>query len=96
MQTVFATALALALLMAIMAIGVMIKGKALRGSCGGATGACGCSPEKQAKCAAEGKGPLGHHHHHDEEDDDAVTAPPRRLPVLDTRNLHEDLGRKPQ
>lgn len=83
MQTILATAFALGLLMAIMAIGVMIKGKALRGSCGGATGACACGPKKQARCAAEGKGPLAHHHPEEEPAPQATSA--RRLPVIDSR-----------
>lgn len=94
MQTIFATALVLGLLMALMAIGVMLKGKALRGSCGGSTGACGCSPAKQARCAAEGKGPHDHPHEalagDDDLDEPGTAAAPARarthLPVLDPRS----------
>ncbi|MCG5054961.1 MAG: hypothetical protein KA712_18510 [Myxococcales bacterium] len=92
MQTIFATALVLGLLMALMAIGVMLKGKALRGSCGGSTGACGCSPAKQARCAAEGKGPHPHEAlaADDDLDEPGTAAAPARarthLPVLDPRS----------
>lgn len=41
-----------ALLMGLMALGVMLGGKRLRGSCGGNPDSvhCGCSPEKKAAC----------------------------------------------
>lgn len=39
-----------------MAVGVIVAGKTLRGSCGGATQACDCSDAKRAACAT-GKPP---------------------------------------
>ncbi len=47
------TVLAFALLMGMMAIGLMFQGKRLSGSCGGNPDSvhCGCSPEKKAVCA---------------------------------------------
>ena len=53
MQTIIATALFLGVIMAIMALGVIVRGRPLRGSCGGATNSCGCSPKKQARCASQ-------------------------------------------
>lgn len=54
---------AFALLMGLMALGVMVQGKRLAGSCGGDPDSahCGCSPEKKAACRAK---------HADEDGDD--------------------------
>ncbi len=87
MQTVLVTILAVAVLMTMMAIGVMLTGKVLRGSCGGATGSCGCGPAKRAKCEAEGKGAFASHSHHEHnETGGPASPPPRRLPVIDPRD----------
>jgi hypothetical protein len=60
---------AFALLIAAMAFGVLVMGKKLQGSCGGAAGSsCACSPEKREQCrrtAAEG------HDEHEPAADDA-------------------------
>jgi hypothetical protein len=38
-----------------MALGVMVAGRRLQGSCGGVGGgSCACAPEKRARCEREG------------------------------------------
>lgn len=48
MQTILATIVVLGLVMAAMAIGVMVSGRRLKGSCGRE---CPCSEEKRRDCA---------------------------------------------
>ena len=50
MQTFFATLLVIASAMFVMALGVMVTGRALKGSCGGTGINCVCSPEEQQEC----------------------------------------------
>lgn len=52
LATVLVTVAAFALVMGAMALGVLLQGKRLRGSCGGNPDSvhCGCSPEKKAAC----------------------------------------------
>jgi hypothetical protein len=71
-STVLVTALAFAILMALMAVGLMLGGKELRGSCGGNPDSvhCGCSPEKKAACRAEAQ------IRGDEDEDDVFSGPP--------------------
>jgi len=59
MATVVAAVVLIGVLMLIMALGAMIKGNYLRGSCGGATGACECSPAKKARCEVKATGITG-------------------------------------
>lgn len=55
LATLLVTVVAFALLMGAMSIGVILRGKRLRGSCGGDPNSvhCGCSPEKRATCRKE-------------------------------------------
>lgn len=55
LATSLITIFAFAVLMALMAIGVIVQGKRLTGSCGGDPDSahCGCSPEKKAACSAK-------------------------------------------
>lgn len=55
LATVLVTVAAFALVMGAMALGVMLQGKRLSGSCGGNPDSvhCGCSPEKKAACREE-------------------------------------------
>ncbi|MFO0691022.1 MAG: hypothetical protein U0900_20155 [Myxococcota bacterium] len=48
MQTILATIVVLGLVMAAMAIGVMVSGRRLKGSCGRE---CPCSEEKRRDCS---------------------------------------------
>ena len=50
MQTFVATLVLFAIVMCAMALGVMVTGRSLKGSCGGATGACPCSDEERTAC----------------------------------------------
>jgi hypothetical protein len=52
LATALVSVLAFFVLMGVMALGVALQGKRLRGSCGGNpdSGKCGCSPEKKAAC----------------------------------------------
>gem|GEM_PF-2443175 len=61
---------AFALLMGLMALGVMVQGKRLAGSCGGDPDSahCGCSPEKKAACRAK-------HADDEEEEHDIFSGP---------------------
>jgi hypothetical protein len=53
MQTLLATFVLLALVMFAMALGVMLTGRRLQGSCGGTPGkACACGPRKREACEA--------------------------------------------
>jgi hypothetical protein len=72
LPTIFVTVLGFALMMGLMALGVMLQGKRLKGSCGGNPDSvhCGCSPEKKAACRA--KQADGEH----EEEDDIFAGPP--------------------
>ncbi|MCA9538216.1 MAG: (Na+)-NQR maturation NqrM [Myxococcales bacterium] len=58
METMLATVGLFALLMLVMAIGVIFRGKPLKGSCGGlATGDCMCIEQGQkGACALPGRG----------------------------------------
>lgn len=53
--TAVVSVLAFAILMAVMALGVVVTGRRLRGSCGGnpESANCGCSPAKKAACRAK-------------------------------------------
>ena len=56
MTTVLLTVSAMAMLMMFMAIGVIFKGKALKGSCGGIGGDCLCLDEgREGACAIAGR-----------------------------------------
>lgn len=58
MQTFIATALLIGLLMSAMALGLMLRGRALQGSCGGTGQSCECNETKRKKClAANGQEP---------------------------------------
>lgn len=75
MTTFIATFAMLAFLMAIMAVGVMVSGRRLRGSCGGVPGKeCSCSVTDRRACerkvAAEGIVPDDGHRHLDVLEDD--------------------------
>lgn len=52
LETLLVTISAFALVMGVMALGVMLQGKRLRGSCGGNPDSvhCGCSPSRKAAC----------------------------------------------
>lgn len=51
MQTFLATLALFGIVMAAMAIGVVIHGRRLRGSCGGPdTESCSCGPKKRQEC----------------------------------------------
>ncbi len=50
MQTFLATFLFFGAVMAAMAIGVMIHGRRLKGSCGGTGGDCPCDEAAQQEC----------------------------------------------
>ncbi len=61
MQTFLATFLFFGAVMAAMAIGVMVHGRRLKGSCGGTGGDCPCDEAAQQECelkrrAAEQRG----------------------------------------
>ena len=61
MQTFLATFLFFVAVMAAMAIGVMVHGRRLKGSCGGTGGDCPCDEPAQQECelkrrAAEQRG----------------------------------------
>jgi hypothetical protein len=51
MDTFFATLLIVAAVMAAMAIGVVVSGRQLRGSCGGIGKDCECDDEARRACA---------------------------------------------
>ena len=53
METFIATALLFGLLMAGMAVGLMLRGRSLQGSCGGTGEGCECSEAKRKRCLAE-------------------------------------------
>ncbi len=59
METVLATFVLLALVMAGMAVGVIFSNRSLRGSCGGTGRACSCNEEARRECA------LAAHHESD-------------------------------
>lgn len=50
MQTFLATFLLFGAIMAAMAIGVMVHGRRLKGSCGGVGGECPCDEAAQQDC----------------------------------------------
>ena len=52
MTTILVTALFVGALMFAMAIGVMVQGKALKGSCGGTGTGCPCTDREKRACAA--------------------------------------------
>lgn len=52
MQTLLATFVIFGLVMVAMAVGLIFRGKSLKGSCGGTGEACGCSTRKRRACAA--------------------------------------------
>ena len=52
MQTLIATLVLFAVVMAAMGIGVMVSGRSLRGSCGGTGERCDCSAARRRACAA--------------------------------------------
>lgn len=55
LATALVSVVAFLVLMGVMALGVMLTGNRLRGSCGGNPDAanCGCSPAKKAACRAQ-------------------------------------------
>lgn len=53
MQTFMMTALVIGLVMAAMAVGVIVRGRALQGSCGGTGQGCHCSDTKRQRCLAQ-------------------------------------------
>ena len=53
MATFFATFSIIALAMFGMALGVMISGRALKGSCGGTGEGCPCTPAEREECRRE-------------------------------------------
>lgn len=55
METFFATLLIFAGAMAAMAVGVMISGRRLKGSCGGTGKDCACDDEAQKSCALKAR-----------------------------------------
>ena len=50
MQTLLVTFLLFAAVMAAMAVGVMVHGRSLKGSCGGVGGDCPCDETAQQEC----------------------------------------------
>ena len=69
--TILVSVIAFALMMGLMAIGVLLGGRRLRGSCGGNPEStnCGCSPAKKAACKVQ-------HLSSDEHDHDIFSGPP--------------------
>jgi len=53
MQTILITIIFFGIIMSAMALGVMVSGKRLRGSCGGTDSDCECSEAKRRVCAAK-------------------------------------------
>ena len=51
METVLATFVLVALVIAGMAVGVIFSNRSLRGSCGGTGRACSCTEEARRECA---------------------------------------------
>jgi hypothetical protein len=51
METFLAALVVIALTMFAMAIGVLLSGRRLRGSCGGVDESCRCSTASRARCA---------------------------------------------
>ena len=51
METFLAALVVIALTMFAMAIGVLLSGRRLRGSCGGVGDSCRCSTARRARCA---------------------------------------------
>ena len=83
LPTIVLTVIIFGLAAAAMAVGVMVAGKRLSGSCGGlGGGSCECTPEKQAQCKKRGD----EHHAHahaasgDDEEDDHFTVDPYQRP----------------
>ncbi len=52
MQTLIATFVLFGLVMVGMAVGLIFRGKSLKGSCGGTGEGCGCSDRKRRACVA--------------------------------------------
>lgn len=69
--TVFVSIVGFALLMGLMALGVMLGGKRLAGSCGGNPDSahCGCSPQKKQECRVRAQAES------EDEDDDVFSGP---------------------
>lgn len=58
MQTIFATVILFALVMLAMAVGTILTGRSLKGSCGGVAGAgCPCSDEERQACPKRSEAP---------------------------------------
>ncbi len=53
METFLATLVLFLLVVGVMALGVVVTGRSLRGSCGGTGEGCECSEERQKACAAK-------------------------------------------
>jgi hypothetical protein len=54
-MTLLVTFFVFAAVLGAMALGVMVAGRRLQGSCGGVGGgSCACGPEKRARCEREG------------------------------------------
>ncbi|MBW2229157.1 MAG: hypothetical protein JRG92_07200 [Deltaproteobacteria bacterium] len=52
MPTLIATFALFGIVMTAMAVGLIFRGKSLRGSCGGIGESCGCSARKRRACVA--------------------------------------------
>jgi hypothetical protein len=55
MDTFFATLILFGVVMAAMAIGVMVSGRRLKGSCGGTGEECVCDDEARRSCALKAR-----------------------------------------
>ena len=53
MQTFLATLALFLLIVGAMAVGVLVTGRSLRGSCGGTGEGCECDEERQRACASK-------------------------------------------
>ena len=71
--TIVVTVAAFGLLMGLMALGLVLSGQELKGSCGGNPDSahCGCSPAKKAACRSQA------HLHETEEDEHDIYSGPR-------------------
>jgi hypothetical protein len=53
MDTFLATLVLFLVVVGVMAIGVLVTGRSLRGSCGGTGAGCECSEERRRACASK-------------------------------------------
>ena len=56
MQTFLATLVLFLIIVGAMALGVLLTGRSLRGSCGGTGEGCECSEERRRACASKREG----------------------------------------